>query len=84
MRKLFGKYRGRVENAPIRKGSASVEVSSPAGLGAGVRAWAMPCMPYAQPRGRARCCPPVVGSGVGGEMVDRSKREPRWLGLHRR
>ena len=47
MKRLFGKYRGRVEDMPIH-GLGRVEVSSPAALEAGARAWAMPCLPYAE------------------------------------
>ena len=75
-KKLLGKYRGRVEDNADPQGLGRVEVSGPAALGAGARAWALPCVPYAEP-GVGLWMRPPVGADVwvefeGGDPRHRS------------
>lgn len=80
MRKLFGKYRGRVEDNADQQGLGRVEVSSPGALGAGARAWAMPCLPYAEPGVGLAMLPPV-GADVWVEFGGGDPRHPIWTGF---
>jgi Type VI secretion system/phage-baseplate injector OB domain len=79
-RKLFGKYRGRVEDNADPQGLGRVEVSSPAALGAGARAWALPCVPYALPGVGLAMLPPV-GADVWVEFEGGDPRHPIWTGF---
>jgi uncharacterized protein involved in type VI secretion and phage assembly len=79
-KKLFGKYRGRVEDNADPQGLGRVEVSSPAALGAGARAWAMPCVPYAEPGVGLAMLPPV-GAGVWVEFEEGDASRPIWTGF---
>lgn len=80
MSKLFGKYRGRVEDNADPQGIGRVQVSSPAGLGAGARAWAMPCVPYAEPGVGLSMLPPI-GADVWVEFEEGDARRPIWTGF---
>jgi uncharacterized protein involved in type VI secretion and phage assembly len=80
MKKLFGKYRGRVEDNADPQGLGRVEVSSPDALGAGARAWALPCVPYAEPGVGLAMLPPV-GAGVWVEFEGGDPRHPIWTGF---
>jgi phage baseplate assembly protein gpV len=80
MKKLFGKYRGRVKDNYDPQGLGRVEVSSPAALGAGVRRWAMPCLPYAEP-GVGLAMLPAVGADVWVEFEGGDPRHPIWTGF---
>ena len=80
MRKLFGKYRGRVEDNADPQGLGRVQVSSPAALGAAARAWAMPCVPYAEPGVGLSMLPPV-GADVWVEFERGDARRPIWTGF---
>jgi hypothetical protein len=80
MKKLFGKYRGRVEDNADPQGLGRVEVSSPAALGAGARAWALPCVPYAEP-GVGLAMLPSVGADVWVEFEGGDPRHPIWTGF---
>ena len=79
-RKLFGKYRGRVEDNADPHGLSRVQVSSPAALGAAARAWAMPCVPYAEPGVGLSMLPPV-GADVWVEFEEGDARRPIWTGF---
>jgi phage baseplate assembly protein gpV len=59
MRKLFGKYRGSVEDNADPEGLGRLQVVSPAALGSSGRAWAMPSLP----------CVPCPEPGVGFSML---------------
>jgi uncharacterized protein involved in type VI secretion and phage assembly len=59
MKKLFGKYRGRVEDNADPQSLGRVQVTSPAALGSSGRAWAMPCLPCAPPGVGLSMLPPV-------------------------
>jgi hypothetical protein len=80
MRKLLGKYRGRVEDNADPQGLGRVQVSSPAAIGAATRAWAMPCVPYAEPGVGLSMLPPV-GADVWVEFEQGDARHPIWTGF---
>jgi len=80
MKKLFGKYRGRVENNADPQGIGRVQVSCPAALGAAARSWAMPCVPYAEPGVGLSILPPV-GAGVWVEFEGGDPDHPIWTGF---
>ena len=79
MRKLFGKFRGRVEDNADPQGLGRVQVSCPAALGAATRAWAMPCVPYAEPGVGLSMLPPV-GANVWVEFEEGDASNPIWTG----
>jgi uncharacterized protein involved in type VI secretion and phage assembly len=79
MRKLFGKYRGRVEDNADPHGLGRVQVSSPTALGR-ARAWAMPCVPYAEPGVGLSMLPPV-GARVWVEFEEGDPRRPICTGF---
>ena len=80
MRKLFGKYRGRVEDNADPQGLGRVQVSIPAALGAAARAWALPCVPYAEPGVGLLMLPPV-GADVWVEFEEGDAGRPIWSGF---
>jgi Type VI secretion system/phage-baseplate injector OB domain len=79
MRKLFGKYRGRVEDNADPQGVGRVQVSSPAALGVAARAWALPSVPYAEPGVGLSMLPPV-GAAVWVEFEEGDPSRPIWTG----
>jgi uncharacterized protein involved in type VI secretion and phage assembly len=80
MKNLFGKYRGRVEDNADPQGLGRVEVSSPAALGARARAWALPCVPYAEP-GVGLSMLPRIGADVWIEFEEGDASRPIWSGF---
>jgi uncharacterized protein involved in type VI secretion and phage assembly len=80
MKKLLGKYRGRVEDNDDPQGLGRLQVTSSEALGAGARAWAMPCLPYAEPGVGLAMLPPV-GADVWVEFENGDSRHPIWTGF---
>jgi hypothetical protein len=78
--KLFGKYRGRVEDNADPRGLGRLQVSSPTALGDGVLSWAMPCVPYAEPGVGLLLLPPV-GAEIWLEFEHGDPRLPVWAGF---
>ena len=79
MKQYFGKYRGKIENNldPMLQGR--VQVSSPAVLGEGTMAWAMPCAPYGG-SGVGFFAIPPVGANVWVEFESGDPDYPIWSG----
>jgi hypothetical protein len=77
--KVFGKYRGKVENNvdPLQLGR--VQVSSSGALGEGRLSWANPCVPYAGPDVGFFAIPPV-GANVWVECEGGDPDYPIWSG----
>lgn len=79
MPKFFGKYRGKVEDDEDPLGLGRVQVSVPSVRGAGNRAWAMPCVPYAG-AGVGLFLIPPVGANVWVEFEAGDSDFPIWAG----
>jgi uncharacterized protein involved in type VI secretion and phage assembly len=79
MKKLFGMYRGRVEDNADPRGLGRVQVSSPAALGSSGRAWAMPCLPCAESGVGLSILPPV-GADVLVEFEEGDPSRPIVIG----
>jgi hypothetical protein len=79
MSTFFGKYRGLVEDNLDPQGLGRLQVSSPAVLGDGARAWAMPCLPYADP-GLGFLMLPPAGASVWLEFEGGDPDSPIWTG----
>jgi uncharacterized protein involved in type VI secretion and phage assembly len=80
MKKLLGKYRGRVEENEDPQGRGRVHVSSPAALGPGAQVWALPCLPYAHPGVGLAVLPPV-GADVFVEFQNGDPTQPILTGF---
>jgi hypothetical protein len=76
---FFGKYRGLVEDNLDPHGLGRLEVSSADVWGDGVRAWAMPCLPYANPGLGVLMLPPVRAN-VWLEFERGDPDHPVWTG----
>ena len=79
MNKLYGKYRGVVEDNLDPQRLGRLQVSCAPVLGDGAREWAMPCLPYAGP-GLGFWMLPPVGTGVWLEFEDGDSSLPIWTG----
>lgn len=79
MPKFFGKYRGKVETNEDPLGLGRLQVSVPAVLGEGTRAWAMPCVPYAG-NGVGLFLIPPVGGNLWVEFEAGETDFPIWVG----
>jgi uncharacterized protein involved in type VI secretion and phage assembly len=79
MKRIFGKYRGKVKNNsdPLRLGR--VQVSVPSILGRGISIWAMPCVPYAGAKVGFLAIPPR-SANVWVEFEGGDVNHPIWTG----
>lgn len=77
--KLFGKYRGKVENNLDPYGLGRLQVSAPSALGDTSLAWALPCVPFAGKDVGLYLIPPV-GANVWVEFEGGNIDAPIWSG----
>ena len=76
--KLYGKYRGKVENNidPLMLGRIQVNVPAVPGI---KMSWALPCAPYAGPQVGFYAIPPI-GANVWVEFEGGDANYPIWVG----
>lgn len=77
--RVFGKYRGTVENNLDPNQLGRLQVRVPAVYGSNTLNWAMPCVPYAGPDEGFYMIPPV-GANIWVEFEGGSIDAPIWSG----